>query len=254
MRSAGRAPKSCLIKAILLALNSTRCAAGFAVRSHLVCSCCSVVSHARTWLGLPWQVRGVLQGCPEEKPSTTVISQGLLHPVVLTCGFFFLFFQDLIEKVVILRKAVQLTQAVDPNAVGALLAEKMSQYANLLAAQGSIAAALTFLPANTNQVQGLQVFFTLSLSLCEQVYFKQRSLPDAVSKQDCHLKCTSGCDGQAVSPLHALASLTWQKYTALFSPFVSHPCPCSQWLPKEQLSLLQARHSETCTLTPGCFL
>ncbi|XP_068797486.1 protein transport protein Sec31A isoform X22 [Struthio camelus] len=59
--------------------------------------------------------------------------------------------QDLIEKVVILRKAVQLTQAVDPNAVGALLAEKMSQYANLLAAQGSIAAALTFLPANTSQ-------------------------------------------------------------------------------------------------------
>lgn len=110
------------------------------------------------------QVRGLLQGCPEEKPSTTV-SQDLLHPVVLTCGVFFLFFQDLIEKVVILRKAVQLTQAVDPNAVGALLAEKMSQYANLLAAQGSIAAALTFLPANTNQVQGLQVFFTLSLSL-----------------------------------------------------------------------------------------
>ncbi|XP_075277300.1 protein transport protein Sec31A isoform X16 [Opisthocomus hoazin] len=59
--------------------------------------------------------------------------------------------QDLIEKVVILRKAVQLTQAVDPNAVGTLLAEKMSQYANLLAAQGSIAAALTFLPVNTNQ-------------------------------------------------------------------------------------------------------
>ncbi|NWW55011.1 SC31A protein, partial [Pedionomus torquatus] len=59
--------------------------------------------------------------------------------------------QDLIEKVVILRKAVQLTQAVDPNAVGALLAEKMSQYANLLASQGSITAALTFLPANTNQ-------------------------------------------------------------------------------------------------------
>ncbi|XP_053922364.1 protein transport protein Sec31A isoform X12 [Cuculus canorus] len=59
--------------------------------------------------------------------------------------------QDLIEKVVILRKAVQLTQAVDPNAVGALLAEKMSQYASLLAAQGSITAALTFLPAKTNQ-------------------------------------------------------------------------------------------------------
>lgn len=62
------------------------------------------------------------------------------------------FFQDLIEKVVILRKAVQLTQAVDTNAVGFLLAEKMSQYANLLAAQGSIAAALAFLPECTNQV------------------------------------------------------------------------------------------------------
>nr|XP_056711148.1 protein transport protein Sec31A isoform X3 [Euleptes europaea] len=59
--------------------------------------------------------------------------------------------QDLIEKVVILRKAVQLTQAMDADAVGALLAEKMSQYANLLASQGSVAAALAFLPANTNQ-------------------------------------------------------------------------------------------------------
>lgn len=63
----------------------------------------------------------------------------------------------------ILRKAVQLTQAVDPNAVGALLAEKMSQYANLLAAQGSIAAALTFLPANTDQVRGLQAWYSSSL-------------------------------------------------------------------------------------------
>ncbi|XP_067412959.1 protein transport protein Sec31A isoform X10 [Emydura macquarii macquarii] len=59
--------------------------------------------------------------------------------------------QDLIEKVVILRKAVQFTRSMDSDAVGALLAEKMSQYANLLAAQGSIATALAFLPANTNQ-------------------------------------------------------------------------------------------------------
>ncbi|NWT31359.1 SC31A protein, partial [Cardinalis cardinalis] len=65
--------------------------------------------------------------------------------------------QDLIEKVVILRKAVQLTQAMDPNAMGALLAEKMSQYANLLAAQGSLAAALSFLPANTNQPNIVQL-------------------------------------------------------------------------------------------------
>nr|XP_030733889.1 protein transport protein Sec31A isoform X11 [Globicephala melas] len=65
--------------------------------------------------------------------------------------------QDLIEKVVILRKAVQLTQAMDTNTVGVLLAEKMSQYANLLAAQGSIAAALAFLPDNTNQPNIVQL-------------------------------------------------------------------------------------------------
>ncbi|XP_027243443.1 protein transport protein Sec31A isoform X10 [Cricetulus griseus] len=65
--------------------------------------------------------------------------------------------QDLIEKVVILRKAVQLTQAMDMNTVGALLAEKMSQYASLLAAQGSIAAALAFLPDNTNQPNIVQL-------------------------------------------------------------------------------------------------
>ncbi|XP_057358373.1 protein transport protein Sec31A isoform X7 [Manis pentadactyla] len=65
--------------------------------------------------------------------------------------------QDLIEKVVILRKAVQLTQAMDANTVGVLLAEKMSQYANLLAAQGSIAAALAFLPENTNQPNIVQL-------------------------------------------------------------------------------------------------
>nr|XP_044998673.1 protein transport protein Sec31A isoform X5 [Jaculus jaculus] len=65
--------------------------------------------------------------------------------------------QDLIEKVVILRRAVQLAQAVDAHTVGALLAEKMSQYANLLAAQGSIAAALAFLPDNTNQPNIVQL-------------------------------------------------------------------------------------------------
>ncbi|KAL6078253.1 hypothetical protein STEG23_006510, partial [Scotinomys teguina] len=65
--------------------------------------------------------------------------------------------QDLIEKVVILRKAVQLTQAMDTSTVGALLAEKMSQYASLLAAQGSIAAALAFLPDNTNQPNIVQL-------------------------------------------------------------------------------------------------
>uniref|UniRef100_A0A3Q2P128 Protein transport protein Sec31A n=1 Tax=Fundulus heteroclitus TaxID=8078 RepID=A0A3Q2P128_FUNHE len=61
--------------------------------------------------------------------------------------------QDLVEKVVVLRRAVELTQRSGPAAIGILLAEKMSQYADLLASQGSLSTAITYLPDNTNQVQ-----------------------------------------------------------------------------------------------------
>ncbi|XP_077130852.1 protein transport protein Sec31A isoform X3 [Ranitomeya variabilis] len=70
--------------------------------------------------------------------------------------------QDLIEKVVILRKAVQVTQAVDTQDVGFLLADKMSQYAILLAAQGSLAAAMAFLPTSSNQLNIVQLRERLS--------------------------------------------------------------------------------------------
>uniref|UniRef100_A0A671WLW2 Protein transport protein Sec31A n=1 Tax=Sparus aurata TaxID=8175 RepID=A0A671WLW2_SPAAU len=60
--------------------------------------------------------------------------------------------QDLVEKVVVLRRAVEQTQRSGPAAIGILLAEKMSQYANLLASQGSLSTAITYLPDNTNQV------------------------------------------------------------------------------------------------------
>ncbi|KAG8593656.1 hypothetical protein GDO81_000913 [Engystomops pustulosus] len=70
--------------------------------------------------------------------------------------------QDLIEKVVILRKAVQVTQAVDTQDVGVLLADKLSQYAILLAAQGSLAAAMAFLPNSTNQLSIVQLRERLS--------------------------------------------------------------------------------------------
>lgn len=51
-----------------------------------------------------------------------------------------------------LRRAVEQTQRSGPAAIGVLLAGKMSQYANLLASQGSLSTALTYLPDNTNQV------------------------------------------------------------------------------------------------------
>lgn len=60
--------------------------------------------------------------------------------------------QDLVEKVVVLRRAVEQTKQSGPAAIGLLLAEKMSQYANLLASQGSLSTAISYLPDNTNQV------------------------------------------------------------------------------------------------------
>lgn len=56
------------------------------------------------------------------------------------------------EKVVVLQRAVELTHKSGPAAIGILLAEKMSQYASLLASQGSLSTAIKYLPDNSNQV------------------------------------------------------------------------------------------------------
>ncbi|XP_078017966.1 protein transport protein Sec31A isoform X6 [Epinephelus lanceolatus] len=76
--------------------------------------------------------------------------------------------QDLVEKVVVLRRAVEQTQRSGPTAIGVLLAEKMSQYANLLASQGSLSTAITYLPDNTNQVAVQQLRDRLSRALGQQ--------------------------------------------------------------------------------------
>uniref|UniRef100_A0A8D0CQU9 Protein transport protein Sec31A n=1 Tax=Sander lucioperca TaxID=283035 RepID=A0A8D0CQU9_SANLU len=76
--------------------------------------------------------------------------------------------QDLVEKVVVLRRAVEQTQRSGPTAIGILLAEKMSQYANLLASQGSLSTAITYLPDNTNQVSVQQLRDRLSRALGQQ--------------------------------------------------------------------------------------
>ncbi|XP_073333876.1 protein transport protein Sec31A isoform X3 [Pagrus major] len=76
--------------------------------------------------------------------------------------------QDLVEKVVVLRRAVEQTQRSGPAAIGILLAEKMSQYANLLASQGSLSTAITYLPDNTNQVAVQQLRERLRRALGQQ--------------------------------------------------------------------------------------
>ncbi|XP_023194105.1 protein transport protein Sec31A isoform X7 [Xiphophorus maculatus] len=76
--------------------------------------------------------------------------------------------QDLVEKVVVLRRAVELTQRSGPAAIGILLAEKMSQYASLLASQGGLSTAITYLPDNTNQVAVQQLRDRLIWALGQQ--------------------------------------------------------------------------------------
>uniref|UniRef100_A0A8B9KVY9 Protein transport protein Sec31A n=1 Tax=Astyanax mexicanus TaxID=7994 RepID=A0A8B9KVY9_ASTMX len=66
--------------------------------------------------------------------------------------------QHLVEKVVVLRQAVEKAQGGVAPAVGALLAEKMSQYAGLLASQGSLQTALSYLPTNTEQASTVKLF------------------------------------------------------------------------------------------------
>ncbi|RUS90571.1 hypothetical protein EGW08_001659 [Elysia chlorotica] len=53
--------------------------------------------------------------------------------------------QDLVEKVMVLRKAVEVSRGTAPAVSGGALADKLSQYAGLLAAQGSLSTALTYL-------------------------------------------------------------------------------------------------------------
>uniref|UniRef100_A0A7N8YNW4 Protein transport protein Sec31A n=1 Tax=Mastacembelus armatus TaxID=205130 RepID=A0A7N8YNW4_9TELE len=91
--------------------------------------------------------------------------------------------QDLVEKVVVLRRAVEQTQRSGPTAVGILLAEKMSHYANLLASQGSLSTAINYLPDNTNQVCNTATAWFTSLYFFCSLRVKHEALEHAL----CHI-------------------------------------------------------------------
>uniref|UniRef100_A0A8C2B6V8 Protein transport protein Sec31A n=1 Tax=Cyprinus carpio TaxID=7962 RepID=A0A8C2B6V8_CYPCA len=92
--------------------------------------------------------------------------------------------QELVEKVVVLQRAVLRAQGgVSPD-MGALMAEKMNQYASLLASQGSLQTAISYLPTNTQQVAVHQLRDRLSRALGQQQQSEVRqTLPAAVSVQ-----------------------------------------------------------------------
>uniref|UniRef100_A0A8C1RM96 Protein transport protein Sec31A n=1 Tax=Cyprinus carpio TaxID=7962 RepID=A0A8C1RM96_CYPCA len=75
--------------------------------------------------------------------------------------------QELVEKLVVLQRAVLRAQG-GVSDMGALLAEKMNQYASLLASQGSLQTAISYLPTNTQQVSVQQLRDRLSRALGQQ--------------------------------------------------------------------------------------
>ncbi|XP_051972394.1 protein transport protein Sec31A-like isoform X5 [Xyrauchen texanus] len=76
--------------------------------------------------------------------------------------------QELVEKVMVLQRAVQKAQGVASPDVGALLAEKMNQYASLLASQGSLQTAISYLPTKTEHVAVQQLRDRLCRALGQQ--------------------------------------------------------------------------------------
>uniref|UniRef100_A0AAY4B0L7 Protein transport protein Sec31A n=1 Tax=Denticeps clupeoides TaxID=299321 RepID=A0AAY4B0L7_9TELE len=66
--------------------------------------------------------------------------------------------QDLVEKVVILQQAVEKSKGSAASIVGPLLAQKMSQYASLLASQGSLDTALSYFGCGQYWTPGISVW------------------------------------------------------------------------------------------------
>uniref|UniRef100_A0A8C5F3G5 SEC31 homolog B, COPII coat complex component n=1 Tax=Gadus morhua TaxID=8049 RepID=A0A8C5F3G5_GADMO len=62
--------------------------------------------------------------------------------------------EDLVEKVMILRKSIERLRNSEVPLQSPTLAEKLTCYAGLLAAEGSLATAMTYLPDNSDQVSG----------------------------------------------------------------------------------------------------
>lgn len=59
--------------------------------------------------------------------------------------------QDLVEKAMVLRKSIELLRGSELPPQGPVLAEKVAQYASLLASQGNLTAAMTYLPDDSKE-------------------------------------------------------------------------------------------------------
>uniref|UniRef100_A0A8B9G5W2 SEC31 homolog B, COPII coat complex component n=1 Tax=Amazona collaria TaxID=241587 RepID=A0A8B9G5W2_9PSIT len=60
--------------------------------------------------------------------------------------------QDLIEKVMVLTRSIEMLRGTAVPAPGPVLAERITQYASLLASQGCVAAAMNYLPSSSEEL------------------------------------------------------------------------------------------------------
>ncbi|KAM6066676.1 protein transport protein Sec31B isoform 2-T2 [Chlamydotis macqueenii] len=60
--------------------------------------------------------------------------------------------QDLIEKVMVLGRSIEMLRGTAGPAPGPVLAERITQYASLLASQGCLAAAMNYLPSSSKEL------------------------------------------------------------------------------------------------------
>ncbi|XP_072196119.1 protein transport protein Sec31B isoform X2 [Excalfactoria chinensis] len=60
--------------------------------------------------------------------------------------------QDLIEKVMVLSRSIEMLRGTAETVPGPVLAEQITQYASLLASQGCLAAAMNYLPNNSKEL------------------------------------------------------------------------------------------------------
>lgn len=65
--------------------------------------------------------------------------------------------QDLVEKVMMLRKSIERLRNSEVPVQSPILAEKLSCYAGILAAEGSLSTAMSYLPENSDQVRGITI-------------------------------------------------------------------------------------------------
>ncbi|XP_018428433.1 PREDICTED: protein transport protein Sec31B [Nanorana parkeri] len=59
--------------------------------------------------------------------------------------------QELVEKTMVLRKSIELLRGAAVSTQGPVLAEKVAQYASLLASQGNLNAAMSYLPEDSEE-------------------------------------------------------------------------------------------------------